>query len=423
MPFGLVLCLVTACGVGSGDDEGRKAGGPKPDGGDTKTAAPTAKSYDPPLKFENPASHAIAGGFNEGNWAVRLDGTTVYAASDDEVKAVGALDGKDLWSVKSQGRASEDDDYGTGDVARPTLVQLDGRPTVLAAFAVTVPGSGTTPERPVIELTAVAADSGKRLWTATIDRPEGHENGDPVLVGSDGTTAVVRLGAESEAATLGIALATRRTAWTAKGFYAGFVDGGTVVGRGGADSVLGGGAGVEGLRIADGKRAWTYMDRLNRTDLSPVGAGLFTAEVNAPFVRDLDIAALLDVSTGKPPTGVDAKALGDLSDLSCEHDDRATIVCEAEKDWDRRVFALDARSFKELWAIDEGDKTRLTPKVGTVWHGAVYASTDNGPVILDARTGKDKATDPGLTPFQVNGYAGLHAGGAASGISSHRAVG
>ncbi|MEU7279034.1 hypothetical protein AB0A69_09685 [Streptomyces sp. NPDC045431] len=423
MPFGLVLCLVTACSVGSGEDDGPRAGAPKPGAGGTKTATPTTKSYDPPLKFESSATYPVAGGYNEGNWAVRLDGTTVYAASDNEVKAVDALSGKALWSVQPQGRASEDDDYGTGDVAGPTLVQLDGKPTVLAAFAVTVPGSGTTPERPVIELTAVAADSGKRLWTATIDRPEGQEDGDPVLVGSDGTTAVVRLGVESEAATLGITLATRQTSWTAKGFYAGFIDGGTVVGRGGADSALGGGASVEGLRIADGKRTWTYMDRLNRTVLRPVGAGLFTAEVDAPFVRDQDISALLEVSTGKPPAGVDAKALDALLDLSCEHDERATIVCQAEEGWDRRVFALDAQSFKELWAIDESDETRLTPEIGTAWHGAVYASTDNGPVILDARTGKDKATDPGLRPFQVNGHAGLYSGGATKGISVSRAIG
>ncbi|MEJ8646064.1 hypothetical protein WKI68_42240 [Streptomyces sp. MS1.HAVA.3] len=130
--------------------------------------------------------------------------------------------------------------------------------------------------------------------------------------------------------------------------------------------------------------------------------------------------ALLDGSTGRPPTGLDEKALGEPNVLSCWHDQRSTIVCAAKKRSDERVFALDATTFKELWSIDSKDKSRLLPNVTTAWHGAVYTFTDNGPVVLDALTGKDKATGVGLAPSEVNDYAGL------SGrreISAHPAIG
>ncbi|MFE6904536.1 hypothetical protein ACFVFJ_48595 [Streptomyces sp. NPDC057717] len=46
-------------------------------------------------------------------------------------------------------------------------------------FSVTEPGSGTTRDRPLVELTAIAADSGKRLWTTTVEQSEGMEQTEP----------------------------------------------------------------------------------------------------------------------------------------------------------------------------------------------------------------------------------------------------
>ena len=45
----------------------------------------------------------------------------------------------------------------------------------------------------------------------------------------------------------------------------------------------------------------------------------------------------------------------------------------------------------------------------TAWHGAVYGTTVNGPLVLDARTGADRDTRPGAAPVLVNAYLGLGA--------------
>ncbi|WAZ24757.1 PQQ-binding-like beta-propeller repeat protein [Streptomyces cinnabarinus] len=417
VPVGLVLGLLTACGSGSGGE----GGAPAPQGSGRSTTA-AAKGYNPPLKFQDQPAHDIAGGVDEGNWSVELRETTAYAVSDEEVRAVSVLDGEELWSVRPRGQLAEDTDYGTDAIAGPHFVAIDGRIALLAAFSVTEPGSGTTPDRPLIELTAVAADSGKRLWTATVERPEGHEEGEPYLAGADATTAVLTFGGETDAVSVGISLATRETTWTEQGFDARFVDTGVVVGRGGADSALGGGATVEGRKTADGSKAWTYRDRLNKTELSPVGGGLFTAVVDAPFESETRIADLLAISTGKPPAGLrTGRALGEPDDLSCWWAEGSAVVCETEKDFDERVVALDPENWGELWFISSDDKTRLMPDVSTVFRSAVYGETENGSVVLDARTGKDRASGDGDAPFAVDEYAGLF-GTSLGTIESRRAV-
>lgn len=411
-----------ACGGGDGGGSGSQGGAAAPTGGG-KTTAAAVKAYDPPLRFQDQPAHDIAGGVGEGNWSVELKGTTAYAVSDEELRAVSVLDGETLWSVKAQGQLDEDTDYGTDAVGGPHLVEIDGKTAVLAAFSVVESGSGTTPDRPLVELTAVAADSGERLWVTTVERPEGHEEGDPYVAGADSTTAVLTFGAETDAVTVGVSLRTRKTAWTEKAFHASFVDSGIVVGRGGADSVLGGGATVEGHKLGDGSKAWTYMDRLNQAELSPVGGGLFTAEVDAPFEAETDVAALLATSTGKQPAGLlSTKALGKPDELSCWFDERSAVVCEAGEEFDERVVALDPENWTELWAIDGEDESRLMPDIATVFHGSVYGETENGFVVLDARTGKDKASGDGDAPFAVNEYAGLFPTSLGT-IEAHRAVG
>ncbi|MFF3333037.1 PQQ-binding-like beta-propeller repeat protein [Streptomyces sp. NPDC002888] len=420
---GLALSLATACGGGSKDhDDGAEKGRATRSAG----PAPTAKPYDPPLKFASQGSIIIAYGDESGGpWSTRLQGTTVYAVSDTEVKAHSVLDGKQLWSVTPQGEPSKDTDYAMPErLGRPTLVSLDGRSALLAAFPVTVPGSGTTPDRSVIELTALAADSGKRLWTTTLERPEEQQEGDVVLAGSDGTVAALKIGMDTDAVTLGIALDTRKPVWTARDFAAEFLDDGVVVGVTDTNSDDSGGISVQGLKLADGAKTWTYpAPELGSAKLDPVGGGLFTVEADPQRVLVESSAALVATSSGRVPdaaSGLVQKS--DLPLLDCWFDDRAAVVCEAgPKAAETRVVALDAKTFDELWAIEDDDTSRLQPSISTAWHGAVYGKTTNGPVVLDARTGKDRSTDPGATPYQVNAHAGVVK--ARSGIEIRRATG
>ncbi|MFJ4776335.1 hypothetical protein [Streptomyces sp. NPDC088762] len=42
-----------------------------------------------------------------------------------------------------------------------------------------------------------------------------------------------------------------------------------------------------------------------------------------------------------------------------------------------------------------------------VWQGRIYDRTNSGPLTLDARSGEDLPTPPGIAPYAVNEYVGL----------------
>ena len=89
----------------------------------------------------------------------------------------------------------------------------------------------------------------------------------------------------------------------------------------------------------------------------------------------------------------------------CVWDEAATTVCGG----DTRVFAVDATTAAPLWELPDPGANRVAPRLTTAWHGAVYGTTVNGPVVLDARTGADRDTRPGAAPVLVNAYLGLGA--------------
>jgi outer membrane protein assembly factor BamB len=72
-----------------------------------------------------------------------------------------------------------------------------------------------------------------------------------------------------------------------------------------------------------------------------------------------------------------------------------------------RVFAVDATSGAFLWQLPDSAANRVAPTVTAVWHGAVYGYTDNGPLVLDARTGADRDDSPGAAPNVVDGFVGI----------------
>ena len=77
------------------------------------------------------------------------------------------------------------------------------------------------------------------------------------------------------------------------------------------------------------------------------------------------------------------------------------------------LIAVDAYNGTELWRITR-DTGRVVPTVTTAWHGMVYGYTDNGPVVLDGRTGADHPTPSPDAPILVNGYFAITAAPAAT---------
>ncbi|MEO3799312.1 hypothetical protein [Nonomuraea sp. B1E8] len=83
----------------------------------------------------------------------------------------------------------------------------------------------------------------------------------------------------------------------------------------------------------------------------------------------------------------------------CIHDQEATLLCQNSFYFDNPLTAYDTSTGKKLWQLPVAE--RVAPRMTTAYRGLVYGSTSNGPVILDARAGKDKVTTLSVAPIRV----------------------
>lgn len=67
-----------------------------------------------------------------------------------------------------------------------------------------------------------------------------------------------------------------------------------------------------------------------------------------------------------------------------------TVCSTPGQDSTATATALDSTTGRLLWQLPDKASGRIAPSVTAIWHGAVYGSTENGAVVLDARTGADR---------------------------------
>jgi len=384
----VLLALLAGCGAPTGGT------GPPP-------------AHDPPTGFAAPTGSLFGG-----------SGSRVFGRDPDDLPA--ALVGTAVWATDG-GRVVRVDSTGAeipGPAAPPGR-HAAGRPVptedggVLVGAASVVPGAGTTPPGLSVELLSFDAATGALRWSAPsvlpwADRP-------PAVglrvAGVVAGVAVLTASTDTRRTALGVDLTSQRVLWTADGVAvdALLVDGpagGTALGvattpgesRAYAESAVVGLDAVTGLRRVAGEvlrapeitRAGPGLavvaGRTAATTLSAPSASLRFVDARGATVRTVDVGR-----TYTPPR--------------CVWDEAATTVCAG----DTRVFAVDAVTAAALWELPDPAANRVAPRVTTAWHGAVYGTTVNGPVVLDARTGADRDTRPGAAPVLVNAYLGLGA--------------
>ncbi|WP_433783226.1 hypothetical protein ACQPX6_24775 [Actinomycetospora sp. CA-101289] len=381
-------------------------------GAPDETAGPPP-AHDPPTGFAAPTGSLFGG-----------SGTRVFGRDADALPV--ALVGTAVWATDG-GRVLRVDSTGTEvpGPATPPGRHAAGRPVatadggVLVGAASVVPGAGTTPPGLSVELLAFDGATGApRGSAATVlpwaDRP-------PAVAlrvaGVVAGVAVLTASTDSRRTAVGVDLATQRVLWTADGVAVDAVladgpAGGTALGvatgsgqsRAYADSAVVGLDAVTGLRrfagevlrdpavAAAGPGLAVVSGRTGATTLSASAATLRFVDARGVTVRTVDVGR-----SYTPPR--------------CVWDEAATTVCGG----DTRVFAVDAATAAPLWELPDPGANRVAPRVTTAWHGAVYGTTVNGPLVLDARTGADRDTRPGAAPVLVNAYLGLgaEAGGVA----------
>ncbi|WP_189192469.1 PQQ-binding-like beta-propeller repeat protein [Streptomyces albiflavescens] len=370
--------------------------------------AARAKAYDPPTAFQTAGkplpeaatkARMTAGGVMLEALPLTLYRSTVYIGAADGVTVV---DGKSGLSdaIHPQGKLQDTSEFNRPKAFAPVLADAGDKDQVLAPFAITVPGTGTQPSRAKIELNAIDTATNKVTWRSNIDLPDWADESRAVavrVVGVVGNTAVISASSQDNGVIYAFDLDKRAMGWEADHVADAVIAGDQVLAVQIRDLVRQRLAGFP--MSGNGKPAWTKRDT---SDLSLASAGPDLAVVSGTDYDSGDALVGFYRGDGSSAGSID----GDTFGLQCLYDGRSVTVCHTTMS-DGRVFAVDSKTGKLLWQLPEKGSDRLVPTVTSAWHGIVYGETSNGPLLLDARTGADRADKPGIAPVAVNEFIGL----------------
>ncbi|MEU1277678.1 PQQ-binding-like beta-propeller repeat protein [Streptomyces sp. NPDC005805] len=423
--------VLTACG---GDGAKENADGRSGDKASPSATAkaPARKTFDPPVRFDaenetrlpdslklSPELGSI--GFSTPTFAL-YEGLA-YTVSEEKLSAYDTVGGETVWSAPV-GRGQQ----------RPYVVANGDGALVIAAVSVTTGGTGTSKATTSTEVVALDARTGTEKWRTAVGA-----EGD--LIGADATAAVVaetETNADTETETGAVRAldpATGKELWQKQD--AGLVDpvysGGAVVGvvrstekftaEGRSETFENRFTRLVGLSAKDGSKLWEQYAKSTTLKARAIGTGLLQVQaVYQSLSGDFgdDTEGVVDARTGKQLVRLPLREGTDANAWTCVYDERSVVVCGSTEHTSDEVNGYDAVSGKKLWSLPTGDRTSL--EVTTAWHGAVYGEAKSGPVVLDARTGADRETAPGVAPSAVDGGVGLVKGNRGS-LEAHLAVG
>ncbi|MBL7490723.1 hypothetical protein I6A60_07585 [Frankia sp. AgB1.9] len=393
------------------------------------------KAFDPPTHFDTtqgptiPDDAALNGVNLAGNILqpppTILYKTTAFVSTTDRLLVIDTRSGRVSALAPPDGTAepfASDGFVGEDPTTPPLLATVKGRELVLAAFAVKVPGKGTMPSTMALDLVAVDAASGRLVShiAATLDSQFNGaylSNLSTAVVGVSGQIAVARiLGLGSEAETFTFDLSNGTVPWTQIGFAASDVTGSIVVGALASDTS--GYYDLVGATVENGHKVWSLSGKMDVLNVFPSGPSLLVA-ISSDSPGGHAKLQLIDPRTGAVRQSTD----GDFGGVRCSFDGATLTICSESSAFVHWAAAFDTTTLSWLWNLPDEESGRVAPLVRSVWHGNVYGSTENGPVILDGRTGKDKVTDPGAAPYVVDQYVGIAPGPGAEGLRAYPANG
>ncbi|MFE3287636.1 PQQ-binding-like beta-propeller repeat protein [Streptomyces sp. NPDC059233] len=327
-----------------------------------------------------------------------------YVATQESLLAVDTTKGA-VTTITPQATpvTNPQDSDGFFMFTHPVVITEGASPLALASFVVKQPAVGTHAERIFVEFTAVDAAGARVEWRLPQDIPD-WAKGAPYpltarVAASSGRVALLTIGGFKPAGrtTYAIDLVDHRVLWTRDLLEAKQIVKGTVVGIT-KDAIDSQNEAAAGYNLNTGEQLWRGED----SEYPSVGMGgpqfvgvSGRSKAGGRFDRLVD-----------PQTGVIKKELPDMGSANCEFDGISTLVCF--RNWQGlSVWAFDTSNGELRWALPNKTANRIAPRVTAVWHGRIYGSTDNGPLALDARTGEDLPTSPGIAPYAVNQYVGL----------------
>ncbi|NAZ84590.1 outer membrane protein assembly factor BamB family protein [Kineococcus indalonis] len=420
---------LTLAAAGCSSSSGQPSGAPSP------TGEPTAQraSFDPPVRFD-PAGVALPeqaaagkvslGGLLMDDLALSVQDLTGYLTTEAGLQIVDLVSGKagDLHSPTAPVVPASSN---PSPLSAPALVRTGTTSLAVAAFVVTQPASGTTPEHRVVEVLAVDTATGEQAWQATLELPQWAQEeaaAAPVVkvlaasstssaageVGTsatevpDGEVIVTVDGGFKQAITWGLIPEDGQQRWQHEGLLQATRIGDVVLGNQANDQDNGL---LSALNVADGTLRWQAPAGTSLVSASAVSPTLAGVNVN-DYASGENVFQVLNAGTGTVTDTIPTGRTGIT--LACHDDGAGTGVCGTNAGAAASaVIAYDGSAGTRLWNLPQDGSPRVAPALSTAWHGAVYGTTTNGPVVLDAKTGADREVSPGAAPVLVNDRVGV----------------
>jgi outer membrane protein assembly factor BamB len=392
---------------------------------------PGLQAHDPPATF---AHHGI--GLPSTAWAypadrsVSLLDTTAFVASQTAVQAIDLRTGAVTATIRPAGppgasasskppRSASRFGRNTVPGSAPVVGTLNGRTVILVAYLEARAARGPGASSLALEIDVIDPRSQRRVQAVRVPasgQPEGRGGrvasvqGAVQVVGISGRTVVItRRRAYATPITVAVGLGQKKKLWSTTRLTPAAVSGQILLAARAVPRT--GKTRLVGVDVASGATRW----RGDRTLTGPPpvgGAGPGLVLIAGTLYANQDsFLSLLDVATGKHRDILEPS--GGTPAYTCRYDLAHTSVCTTPSG--RQVLAVDAGSGKVLWGIGRhGHNRRVVPQVTAAYHGAVYATTPVGPVVLDARSGRRRNDHPGIAPVLVNSYAGIGLSGNAT---------
>ncbi|GAA4624234.1 hypothetical protein GCM10023196_023590 [Actinoallomurus vinaceus] len=363
-----------------------------------RSRAPAAQDvphFDPPVRFAATGRPLLSAATADGPGAgeMVMAGRLAYFQDRAGLRAVDVTTGDIAWSAPTRAGVTV-----ARRSTRPFLSSSGGRERVIGLFAGELPGHGTTPPAPALEVLVADASTGRTLGDDALPLPPSLAGADVSgyeIVGADDQTIAIGLSGSGIDAVVVVDPAAHRIRWTRRGTVAVTASGGRVVVIGTVRSagIFGGGTyRLQGIDATTNRIRWST---------APVSTHTYEADPAGPALVALFAGdggdGLLDISTGRRRFRFPDQSLR----YECAHDGRSVTVCHNS----HRMMAFDAATARPLWELPKDGRT--PPTLTAVWHGAVYGTTANGPVVVDARTGHDRETSPGAAPSLVGPYGAI----------------
>ncbi|SCL22177.1 PQQ-like domain-containing protein [Micromonospora nigra] len=290
----------------------------------------------------------------------------------------------------------------------PMIAEVDGKPTAFLTYRVVIEGSGTISDRTVMRVASFSLADGAVGWQTDVDDeriPSDSGLGVDKVVAANSDHVVVSTdshdtgGLGSDFTTV-LDARTGKIRWSNPAFQARALDGDTVAGMRSTDYRAKAERATIGLAASDGAQRWIHE---NTRPSGVLGSGQLGGGLMQVYpVRGNSEgrpAGLIEIKTGREVIRFEPAGTA-----TCRYDGEAVVVCAqhgGRSGETGSMAAYDATSYKLLWQLPDKAAGREAPKLSAARRGAIYGSTSNGPIILDARTGQDKVTDLSFTPDVV----------------------